>query len=205
MVQLCIRLGAVSLFSGRLGRSCCPQTGRKKRKLRQESLGALASFGYTNSGNRNCCCVGGESSYLGVRGLSESCTDGRLGMHRGCVSSGNLQFSSSALFFSLYEKERQLALACLKHRIVRWWGKCMGKNQKARIWFGSYPLSVLSYYRSLISRTCAKAVFAGDFMQPRRLILKPVLTQDGASDSCDSDEARGLDRPTSPNRSQIFL
>lgn len=32
----------------------------KKGKLRQESLGVLASFGYTNSENQNCCCLGGE-------------------------------------------------------------------------------------------------------------------------------------------------
>lgn len=37
------------------------------------------------------------SSCLGGRGLSESGTNGGLGMHRGCVSPRNLQFSSSVL------------------------------------------------------------------------------------------------------------
>lgn len=99
-----------------------------------------------------------------VHGLSKPRRDGRLGM---CWRGVLRKSAHPPCFSSLWPEQ---ALSCLKHWIM-WQGKGTKKG-KAGIWFGSYHLSGLGCYRSLMSWTWAKAVFAGDFLQPQGLILK---------------------------------
>lgn len=136
-----IRLDAVGIghwFEGGLGKSCGPQPGRKRGNWGRRVWVRWHPL-------RHPFCKPELlllrrwvlSSSLGAWGRSESRTDGRIGIHRGCVSSGNPQFSSSALFFSLCKKEwLRLTLACLKHRIVRWWGEMHEKNRKQEFGLG---------------------------------------------------------------------
>lgn len=89
-----------------------------------------------------------------------------------CILRKPAIFILRAFLLFVQERTTSASISLLKtpdHTLV---GEMHEKNQKTSIWFGSYSLSVLSYYRSLISWTCAKAVFAGDFVQPWGLILK---------------------------------
>lgn len=85
------------------------------------------------------------SSCLGVHGLSKPHRDGRLGM---CWRGVLRKSAHPPCFSSLWPEQ---ALSCLKHWIM-WQGKGTKKG-KAGIWFGSYHLSGLDCYRSLMSWT----------------------------------------------------
>lgn len=63
----------------------------RKGKLRQERLGVLESFGYTNSGNQNCCFFRGKCCHhtLEYTDCPSLVQTGGLGCAGG-VSLGNL-------------------------------------------------------------------------------------------------------------------
>lgn len=153
------------LAQDRLGRSCSPQREEKGETEAGEAgfAGILWIHEFWKSEllllQRQVL-----SSCLGVHGLSKPRRDGRLGM---CWRGVLRKSAHPPCFSSLWPEQ---ALSCLKHWIM-WQGKGTKKG-KAGIWFGSYHLSGLGCYRSLMSWTWAKAVFAGDFLQPQGLILK---------------------------------